>query len=189
MTLAPIDLAGWIEDHREQLRPPVGNAQIWDEGDFIVTVVGGPNQRTDFHDDPCDEFFYQLKGDRVWRVWDHDAPRDNAIREGEILLLPAHVRHSPQRPVEGSVGLVIERPRPAGQVDGFEWYCARCGALLHRSEVQLESLVDDLPKAFAAFYDDADARTCSACGWIHPGRGALPDPPLALEARPRQERL
>ena len=189
MTLASIDLAGWIEDHREQLRPPVGNAQIWDEGDFIVTVVGGPNQRTDFHDDPCDEFFYQLKGDMVLRVWDHDAPRDIAIREGEILLLPAHVRHSPQRPVEGSVGLVIERPRPAGQVDGFEWYCPRCGALLHRSEVQLESLVDDLPKAFAAFYDDARARTCSTCGWIHPGRGALPDPPLALEARPRQERL
>ena len=60
VTMIPIDLAGWIEEHREQLRPPVGNAQIWDEGDFIVTVVGGPNQRTDFHDDPCDEFFYQL---------------------------------------------------------------------------------------------------------------------------------
>ena len=66
--------------------------------DFIVTVVGGPNQRTDFHDDPCDEFFYQLRGDMVLRVWD-DGPRDIAIREGEVLLLPAHVRHSPQRPV------------------------------------------------------------------------------------------
>jgi 3-hydroxyanthranilate 3,4-dioxygenase len=189
MTLAPIDLAGWIDEHREQLRPPVGNAQIWDEGDFIVTVVGGPNQRTDFHDDPCDEFFYQLRGDMVLRVWEHDAPRDIPIREGEILLLPAHLRHSPQRPVAGSVGLVIERPRPAGQVDGFEWYCPRCRARLHRSEVQLESLVDDLPIAFAAFYDDDQARTCSTCGWIHPGRGALPDPPLAPDALPRQERL
>ncbi|HEY1279846.1 MAG TPA: 3-hydroxyanthranilate 3,4-dioxygenase [Acidimicrobiales bacterium] len=189
MTLAPIDLAGWVEEHREQLRPPVGNAQIWDEGDFIVTVVGGPNQRTDFHDDPCDEFFYQLRGDMVLRVWEHDGARDIPIREGEILLLPAHVRHSPQRPVEGSVGLVIERPRPAGQVDGFEWYCPRCRSLLHRSEVQLQSLVDDLPKAFGAFYDDAAARTCSTCGWVHPGRGALPDPPLAPDALPRQERL
>ena len=67
--MVPIDLTGWIDEHREQLQPPVGNAQIWDEGDFIVTVVGGPNQRTDFHDDPCDEFFYQLRGDMVLRVW------------------------------------------------------------------------------------------------------------------------
>ena len=177
--MVPIDLAGWIDEHREQLRPPVGNAQIWDDGDFIVTIVGGPNERTDFHDDPCDEFFYQLRGDMVLRVWEEGGARDIAIREGQVFLLPAHVRHSPQRPVAGSVGLVIERPRPAGKVDGFEWYCPRRHALVHRGEVQLQSLVDDLPKAFAAFYDDEGARTCPSCGWVHPGRGALPDPPLA----------
>ena len=185
MNLTPVDLAGWVKAHEEQLRPPVGNAQIWDEGDFIVTVVGGPNQRTDYHDDPCDEFFFQLRGDMVLRVWEDGAPRDIAIREGAVFLLPAHVRHSPQRPVPGSVGLVIERPRPPGEVDGFEWFCPRCSALVHRSEVQLVSLVDDLPRAFAAFYDDDDARTCPGCGWVHPGRGALPDPPLAHDARPR----
>jgi len=127
-----------------------------------------------------------LRNDMVLRVWE-DGPRDIAIREGEVLLLPAHVRHSPQRPVADSVGLVIERPRPAGQVDGFEWYCPRCRTLVHRSEVQLVSLVDDLPEAFTAFYDDTDARTCPTCGWVHPGRGARPDPPLADAARPRQE--
>jgi len=185
--VVPIDLAGWIDEHREQLQPPVGNAQIWDEGDFIVTIVGGPNQRTDFHDDPCDEFFYQLRGDMVLRVWEDGGARDIAIREGQVFLLPAHVRHSPQRPVPGSVGMVIERPRPAGKVDGFEWYCPRCHALVYRGEVQLQSLVDDLPKAFAAFYDDEGARTCPSCGWVHPGRGALPDPPLAEDALPRQE--
>ena len=31
--------------------------------DFIVQVVGGPNQRTDYHLDPYEECFYQLKGD------------------------------------------------------------------------------------------------------------------------------
>lgn len=184
--MTPINLASWIGAHHEQLQPPVGNAQIWDEGDFIVTVVGGPNQRTDFHDDPLDEFFFQLRGDMVLRVWADGAPRDIAIREGDVFLLPAHVRHSPQRPVADSVGLVIERPRPAGAVDGFEWYCPRCAALVHRSEVQLVSLVDDLPVAFASFYDDEAARTCAACGWVHPGRGALPDPPLAADAFPRQ---
>ena len=42
------------------------------------------------------------------------AGRDVPIREGEILLLPAHLRHSPQRPEPGSVGMVVEKIRPAG---------------------------------------------------------------------------
>lgn len=187
--MTPINLNDWIAAHGEQLAPPVGNAQVWDEGDFIVTVVGGPNQRTDFHDDPLDEFFYQLRGDMVLRVWEDGAPRDIAIREGDVFLLPAHTRHSPQRPVPGSVGLVIERPRPEGAPDGFEWFCPRCAALVHRSELQLVSIVDDLPAAFSAFYDDEAARTCEQCGWVHPGRGALPDPPLAPEALPRQSSI
>jgi len=58
---------------------------------------------------------------------------------------------------------------------------------VHRSEIQLVSLVDDLPKAFATFYDDTGARTCPTCSWVHPGRGARPDPPLADGALSRQE--
>jgi 3-hydroxyanthranilate 3,4-dioxygenase len=172
----PINLNGWIEEHRDQLKPPVGNAQIYQDADFMVTVVGGPNQRTDYHDDPCEEFFFQLKGDMVLRVWE-DGPRDIVIREGEIFLLPAHVRHSPQRPIEGSIGLVIERTRPRGDLDAFEWYCPKCESLIHRSEMQLVSLVEDLPKMFTEFYSSEQARRCT-CGWVHPGKGALPDPPL-----------
>lgn len=178
--MTPINLNQWIDEHADLLKPPVGNAQIWQDGDFIVTVVGGPNQRTDYHDDPCEEFFYQLRGDMVLRLWEHDGPVDVPIREGEIYLLAPHVRHSPQRPVPGSVGLVIERQRPMGLIDGFEWYCPKCTALIWRGEVQLVSIVDDLPKMFRAFYDAEDHRTCPGCEWKHPGRGALPDPPLAL---------
>ena len=57
------NLNGWIAKHQTLLRPPVGNQQLWPDSDLIVTVVGGPNQRCDFHDDPLEEFFYQLKGD------------------------------------------------------------------------------------------------------------------------------
>src|SRR5438046_2529912 len=56
-----IDFPGWLAQHGHLLKPPVGNAQIWSDTDFIVTVVGGPNQRTDFHDDPYEEFFWQFK--------------------------------------------------------------------------------------------------------------------------------
>ena len=38
------------------------------DGDFIVMVVGGPNRRRDFHVDPGDELFFQVRGDIVVRV-------------------------------------------------------------------------------------------------------------------------
>ena len=168
--LAAFNLQKWIDEHRDVLKPPVGNAQIFADSDFLVTVVGGPNQRTDYHDDPFEEFFYQLKGNMVLRLYENGRPRDMPIREGDIFLLPPHVRHSPQRPEPGSVGLVIERQRPAGIVDGFEWFCPGCNARLHRVEVQLKSIVKDLPPLFERFYASRDLRTCKACGTVHPGK-------------------
>jgi len=170
----PFNFRQWIADHREQLKPPVGNAQIWEDADFIVTVVGGPNQRTDYHVDPLEEFFYQLEGDMNLRLWTEDGPQDMTIREGDIFLLPPNVPHSPQRPVEGSVGLVIERKRPEGVTDAFQWYCDDCGSIVHRVEVQLKSIVRDLPPLFAAFYASKDLRTCGHCGTVHPGKHAVP---------------
>lgn len=169
----PINFSRWIDDHRDLLKPPVGNAQIWADSDFIVTIVGGPNARTDYHDDPLEEFFYQLSGDIVLRIIDEAKPRDIPIHAGDIFLLPPHVRHSPQRPTPGSVGLVIERQRPTGLIDGFEWYCPSCYALVHRVEVQLRSIVDDLPPLFEQFYSSAAKRTCRHCGTVHPGRAVI----------------
>ena len=168
----PIDFPRWIDEHQHLLKPPVGNAQIWSDSDFIVTIVGGPNARTDYHDDPYEEFFYQLRGDIVLRIIDDGKPRDVPIRAGSIFLLPPHVRHSPQRPIPGSVGLVIERQRPEGVIDGFEWYCPACNALVHRVEIQLRNIVTDLPPLFEAFYESAEKRRCGACGALHPGRAA-----------------
>lgn len=168
----PFDFKGWIEEHRDLLKPPVGNAQIWRDSDFIVTVVGGPNQRSDYHVDPLEEFFYQIEGDMELRLWVDGKPEDMPIREGEIFLLPPFVPHSPQRLVPGSIGLVIERQRPEGQIDAFQWYCDNCGAVVHRVEVQLRSIVTDLPPLFDAFYSDEGRRTCSQCGTLHAGRAA-----------------
>lgn len=165
----PLDLMKWIDDHADVLRPPVGNAQIWSDGEFIVTVVGGPNARTDYHDDPGDEFFYQLRGDMTLRVIDGGKPADVPIREGEVLMLPAHVRHSPQRPAD-TVGLVIERVRRPGELDAFEWYCERCDERVHRREVEVTDLVRDLPPVFDEYYADPGLRVCSACGHENPGR-------------------
>ena len=169
--LKPLDFQKWIEEHRHLLRPPVGNAQIWQDTDFIVTVVGGPNRRTDYHDDPYEEFFYQMKGDAFLEVMQNGKRGQFELKEGAIFLMPPHVRHSPQRPEAGSVCLVIERTRPEGVKDGFEWYCRSCHALLHRVEVQLKSIVRDLPPLFEQFYANERLRTCGKCGAVHPGKG------------------
>ena len=112
--LSAFNFQSWIDDHKHLLKPPVGNQMVFKDADLMVTVVGGPNERCDYHDDPVEEFFYQLKGDMLLKLHDtatgefYDVP----IREGDIFLLPAHIRHSPQRPQEGSIGLVIEPAPP-----------------------------------------------------------------------------
>jgi len=167
--LQPFDFQKWIDDNQHQLKPPVGNKKVFEDGAMTVQVVGGPNARTDFHDDPVEEFFYQLKGDMLLKVYDEGDGRiyEVPIREGEVFLLPAHVRirRNGRRKLRR---LVVEAARP-GKLDGFNWYCFACGELIYRIEVQVEHVVKDLPPLYAAFDADEDARKCHNCGAIHPG--------------------
>ena len=169
--LAAFNLKQWIADNRALLQPPVGNAQLYKTTykNFIIMVIGGPNERTDYHDDPGEELFFQVEGDIVLRVIEDGQPVDVPIREGEMLLLPPHVRHSPQRPA-GSVGLVVERIRLPGELDAFEWYCEQCDACHHRREFELADIEKDLPPVFAEYYGDAALRTCGSCGHVNPGK-------------------
>ena len=173
----PLNFKKWLDDHADRLKPPVGNQQVWQDADFIVTVVGGPNQRTDFHDDPLEEFFYQFKGNAYLNIMDNGKVERVDLKEGDIFLLPPHVRHSPQRPEPESRCMVIERQRPEGVKDGFEWYCLQCNHLVYRVEVQLKSIVADLPPLFERFYGDASLRLCKHCGATHPGKHAHTSPP------------
>jgi 3-hydroxyanthranilate 3,4-dioxygenase len=59
----PFNFSRWIDEHRHLLRPPGANRLLFEDSGLIVQVVGGPNQRVDFHDDPAEEFFYQQHGD------------------------------------------------------------------------------------------------------------------------------
>jgi 3-hydroxyanthranilate 3,4-dioxygenase len=167
----PFNFPRWLDEHAHLLKPPVGNQQIWADADFLVTVVGGPNERSDFHDDPLEEFFWQFKGNAFLLVWDRGRYERVNLREGDIFLMPPHMLHSPQRPEPDSRCLVIERQRPQGLVDAFQWHCARCGALVTRAELQLADIVADLPAAYQQFYASNEAaRTCRQCGTVHPGR-------------------
>ena len=50
------------------LEPPVSNKLLFENTGIVVQMVGGPNQRVDFHDDPVEGFFYQIKGDMVLKL-------------------------------------------------------------------------------------------------------------------------
>jgi len=159
---APFNLMKWIEDRREKMRP---SAAIWQDGDLILQVIGGPSSRSDYHVDEYEECFYQLKGDVVIRVIEDGKRREIPLREGEIFMLPPLVPHSPQRP-PGSLGLVIEHPREEGVMDAFEWFCDACDTKIFRREVALKNIVEDLPVVFAEFNGDTKLRTCPSCGKV-----------------------
>ena len=137
----PLNFKEWIDDNRHLLKPPVGNKVVYEDGDFIVMVIGGPNSRKDYH----------------YRA------RDVPIKEGEIYLLPPKVPHSPQRG-ENTIGLVIEQKRPDGMLDGLQWYCENCNHSLYEEKFTLDNIETDMPVIFKNYYNDPEKRTCENCG-------------------------
>lgn len=176
MALAAVNLQKWIEEHRDVLKPPVGNAMLYKDGEFQVMIVAGPNSRTDYHCEPGEELFYQLKGDITLKVIEDGTPRDIVIREGEILLLPANVIHSPRRPVD-TVGLVVERQRREDEEESVRWMCDACGNLLHMHQGVITDLGTQLKPVMDAFWASDDLRTCKVCGTVMQKPTAPPTPP------------
>jgi 3-hydroxyanthranilate 3,4-dioxygenase len=177
-----LHLDRWIRENRKHLTPPVSNRQLFSESkDMVLFVSGGPNTRNDFHVNPTEELFYQLKGDIAVRVrpLDGSPPHDVVVREGELFLLPRWVPHRPQRP-KGTVGLIVEFPRPKGQKDALRWYCPHCDELVHEAQWRLKKIDEDLKVIMERFWGGpAKRRTCKACGEVIERAGAftMPAPP------------
>ena len=110
--LAAFSLNKWIDENAHLLKPPVGNQQIWTNADLMVTVVGGPNQRTDFHDDPMEEFFYQLRGDMVLKVVEEGHHYDVPIQQGDVFCSAPRAAFAPEAPGR------IRGPRRRAQAPG-----------------------------------------------------------------------
>ena len=163
--LLPINFKNWINENRHLLKPPVGNQVIYKDTEFIIMVVGGPNKLKDYHVNTGEEFFYQVEGDMILRVIENNSPKDIHIKEGDIFLLPSLVPHSPQR-FKDTVGLVIERQRKLGELDGFRWYCDSCEILLYEKFIQLNDIVTQLSPLFENYWSEESNRTCRNCGEI-----------------------
>ena len=162
----PFNFKKWIDENRGLLKPPVGNQCVYEEAEnFIVMVVGGPNQRKDFHYNESEEFFYQLEGDMVLRIVEDGTLKDVEIKEGDIYLLPPKVPHSPQRPAN-TIGLVIEKVREENDKDGFLWFCENCTEKLYEEYFKLDNIVTQLPPIMEKVYSSEELRTCKKCHHI-----------------------
>jgi 3-hydroxyanthranilate 3,4-dioxygenase len=162
---APFNLRLWVDQNRHLLKPPVGNKLLFENSEFIVMAVGGPNSRKDYHHDPGEELFFQLEGNMVLKTFQDGRLIDVPIHEGEVFLLPAEVPHSPQRPA-ASVGIVIERRRGPDELDGFSWYCDNCGNRLYLERIAVTDIETQLPAIFTRFFSNIQRRTCSSCGTV-----------------------
>ena len=160
----PFPLQAWLDEHRHLLTPPVANKQIWQNAEFIVMAVGGPNARKDFHYNEGEEFFYQLEGEITVWIQEEGKKVGIPLKAGDVFLLPARVPHSPAR-TEGSLGLVIERRRHVQEKDGLLWFCEECNHLLYEAYFPLTNIEQDFKAVFDRFYGSKELRTCKACGW------------------------
>ena len=154
--LVPFNFKQWIDDNRHLLKPPVGAKQVWDESDdYVVIVVGGPNDRPDFH----------INETEVLKVKDENGIRDINIREGDVFMLPANTTHSPRRPAN-TVGMVVERKRDSHHIDQVVWFCDHCESELHRETMHVTDLAGQLKPLIEDFYASEEHRTCKECGEV-----------------------
>lgn len=175
-TSAPLDLLAWVEANKADFRPPVGNKYLYSGRDFFVMIVGGPNARNDFHQVDSEEFFHQLKGDIVVKTWEDGAIVEHLVREGETFFIPPNVPHAPCRPAD-TLGLVVERRRPAGEIEHQIFYCESCGTLVHDQAFDCKDIVQHFRDAMEAFWADDSRNACPSCGdrVAKPGPYVLPD--------------
>lgn len=160
--MPPINLTKWVEEHRDELKPPVGNKYLYDGDGFFVMVIGGPNARNDFHMTDSEEYFYQVKGDIVVRIIEDGAIRDVVVREGETFFIPGGVPHSPTRP-PGTIGVVVELRRPPGEIEHLQFYCEKCHQLVFDKAFDCADIVEHFADAMEEFWADEELSTCS-CG-------------------------
>lgn len=165
MITRPFNFKKWIDENRHLLKPPVNNKVVYQDTEFIVMVVGGPNSRKDYHYNESEEFFYQLEGDIIVQIQENGNAVEVPIKEGEIFLLPPKVPHNPRR-FKDTIGLVIERKRRGDEKDGLLWFCENCNNKLHEAYFTLTDITKQFQVEFKRFYEDEHLRTCKTCGTV-----------------------
>jgi 3-hydroxyanthranilate 3,4-dioxygenase len=163
MNISPVNVIQWLKDNPDALSPPVSNKVLFSSDDFLVMLVAGPNDRTDFHLNQTSEFFYQIQGEIFLDLQLNNNVQRVSIKEGEMYLLDAGIEHRPVRP-QGTVGIVLEQHRKEGELDALSWYCDNCNNLLFNRQFVLSSIEKDLLPIIEHFQSSEDLKICNKCG-------------------------
>lgn len=160
----PFNLKKWIQEHQHLLKPPVGNKNLYVHSkDYIVMIVAGPNNRTDYHYNETEELFYQIKGTIKVHIQQNGQKETIEIHEGDLFLLPAKVPHSPERAAD-TLGIVIERRREnQGYKDGLLWFCPKCNHKLYEVYFDLHNIEKDFLPHFEFFNSQKHLHICQKC--------------------------
>jgi len=142
---------------------------LWQEEESLAFLAKGRDYRSEFHINPSDELMYQVKGTMNLHYRTPEGKEEVAVLpQGSVIYTPAGTPHSPRFP-SGAFALIVERKRRPGEIDRFQWFCAACDHQLHEVEFVVEDYrLDPVSKAYRAFYDSEQARTCGSCGEVMP---------------------
>jgi 3-hydroxyanthranilate 3,4-dioxygenase len=142
---------------------------LWQRPESLAFVARGREYRSEFHINPSDEVMFMVKGDMNLHYRTPEGKEDIAVlKEGATIYTAGGVPHSPRFPPDAFL-FVIERKRRPGEIDRFQWFCARCDNLLHEEQfVVADYALDPVSKAYANFFDSEKHRTCTKCGTVAP---------------------
>lgn len=167
----PINFKKWVDENAHLLQPPVNNKCVFSGKDFFVMAIGGPNDRTDYHINDTEEWFYQVKGDMILKIVDESTTpptfKDIPVAEGDMFLLPGRVPHSPQRFAD-TIGIVIERVRDVsstGVPDILRWYCSACHGIVYEESFLCLDVATQIKDIIHRYH--ASDKTCTACGTVN----------------------
>jgi len=157
----PFNIHAWIAENRALLQPPVGNKCLFKDDHFIIMIVGGPNDRSDYHYNETPEFFFQLEGRLELDIQVEGAKQTHVLEKDDVYFLPAKVPHRPRR-FPNSVGLVVELQRKNAQ-DGLMWFCEKCNHSLFEKYFPLKNIETDFQQVFDQYFSDAKNGQCPNC--------------------------
>lgn len=163
MNLSPLNIVEWLKNNPDALKPPVSNKVLFSSKDFLVMLVAGPNDRTDFHYNQSSEFFFQIEGEIFLDLQVNNKVERVSVKEGEMYLLEPYIEHRPVRP-DNTIGIVIEKHRAEGEIDALSWYCSTCNASLYRKEFVLKSIEKDLLPVISEYQSNQNLKLCKNCG-------------------------
>ena len=147
---------------------------LWQHDDTLVFLARGRAYRSEFHINPSDETMHMIKGEMRLHYRTAEGKEEVAvIPEGAIIYTPAGTPHSP-RFSEDAFALISERKRRPGEIDRFQWFCRKCGNLLHEESFVVEDYaLDPVSNAYKRFFDREEFRTCKHCGGMMPAPASL----------------